>query len=64
MPYTLQDFRQEYARQALATLTPEERLAGLAPEDILSSLSAKDQKLLAQLLLKEQNEGSSASDKE
>ena len=35
MPYTLQDFRKDYVRAALDSLTVEERLAGLPPEQVL-----------------------------
>jgi hypothetical protein len=38
MPYTMEDFRREVAREHVHELTAEERLAGLSPEQILARL--------------------------
>jgi hypothetical protein len=42
MPYTMEDFRREFAREHLHQLTPEERLEGLSAEERLEGLSAED----------------------
>ncbi len=34
MPYTIEDFRRDVAKEYLSTLSPEERLAGLSSEEI------------------------------
>ena len=38
MPYTMEDFRRDVAREHVHELTPEERLAGLPLEQILAAL--------------------------
>jgi hypothetical protein len=38
MPYTMEDFRRDVAREHVHELTPEERLAGLPPEERLAGL--------------------------
>ena len=47
MPYTMNDFRKEVAREVLDELTPEERVAGLRPEERVAGLRPED--LLAAL---------------
>jgi len=42
MPYTIEDFRREIAREHIQELTPEERLAGLLAGEIVKRLSAKE----------------------
>jgi hypothetical protein len=42
MPYTIEDFRREIARENLHELTAEERLAGLSTEDRLTGLSTEE----------------------
>jgi hypothetical protein len=42
MPYTMDDFMQEYKEKALKLLTPEERLQGLPPEELLKALSPEE----------------------
>lgn len=39
MPYTLNDFRKEVAREVLDELTPEERLRGLPAEELANRLT-------------------------
>jgi hypothetical protein len=39
VPYTMEDFRRDFAKDHLKDLSPEERLAGLSPEQILAALS-------------------------
>lgn len=39
MPYTMEDFRKEIARENLDKLTPEERLEGLSPEQRLAGMT-------------------------
>jgi len=39
MPYTMEDFRREFKKEALKILTPDERLDGLSPETLLQRLS-------------------------
>ncbi len=38
MPYTIEDFRREIAREVLPQMTPAERVAGMSPEQILDQL--------------------------
>jgi hypothetical protein len=42
MPYTMDDFRKEVAREVLDQLTPEERLRGLPAEERLRGLPAEE----------------------
>src|SRR5205085_8952059 len=51
MPYTMQDFRHDFAKEHLKDLTPQERLEGLSaderleglpPDERLKGLSAED----------------------
>jgi hypothetical protein len=39
MPYTMEDFQRDYAREHLKDLTPEERLEGLTPDQRLEGLT-------------------------
>ena len=43
MPYTMEDFRRDVAREQLHELTPEERLAGLSAEQIRAYLKKLEQ---------------------
>jgi hypothetical protein len=38
VPYTMEDFRRDFAKEFLQDLSPEERLAGLSPEQIRALL--------------------------
>jgi hypothetical protein len=51
MPYTMEDFRLDCARDWVQELTPEERVKGLSPKDLLKVLSPEE--LLAGLSLEE-----------
>jgi hypothetical protein len=42
MPYTIEDFRREIAREVMQEMTPEERLAGLPAEEIVKRLSPQE----------------------
>ena len=42
MPYTVEDFRRDYAREHLHQLTPEERTEGLSPEERTEGLSPEE----------------------
>jgi hypothetical protein len=42
VPYTMDDFIQEYKEKALRILTPEKRLEGLSPEKRLEGLSPEE----------------------
>jgi hypothetical protein len=42
MPYTIEDFRRDAAREYLELLTPEERLEGLRPEERLKGLRPEE----------------------
>lgn len=44
MPYTMKDFRRDFAKEHLKDLTPAERLEGLSPDERLQGLSP-DQRL-------------------
>jgi hypothetical protein len=50
MPYTMEDFRRNYAKQHLKDLTPEERLGGLTAEELLKGLSPEQIQQLLQRL--------------
>lgn len=41
MPYTVEEFERDAARDLLSKLTPEQRLQGLSPKVILEHLSAQ-----------------------
>jgi hypothetical protein len=54
MPYTMEDFKRDYAREYIDTLTPEERLEGISDEELLKLVkkrlsSEKLEKLLEML---------------
>jgi hypothetical protein len=54
MPYTVEDFKRDYAREYIDTLTPEERLEGISDEELLKLIkkrlsSKKVEKLLEML---------------
>jgi hypothetical protein len=42
MPYTIEDFRLDVAREQLKNLTPEERIKGLPAEKRLEGLSVEE----------------------
>ena len=42
MPYTMEDYRRDVAREHLHELTPEERLAGLSAKEIVECLSPEE----------------------
>jgi hypothetical protein len=42
MPYTIEDFRKDFAKAHLKDLTPEERLEGLTPEERLEGLTPEE----------------------
>jgi len=42
MPYTLEDFARDYAKEHLKELTPQERLEGMSPEERLEGMSAEE----------------------
>jgi hypothetical protein len=51
MPYTIEDYRRDYAKEHLQKLTPEERLEGLSAKERLKGLSVEE--LLEGLSLQE-----------
>src|SRR5207237_9544447 len=42
MPYTMQDFRHDFAKEHLKDLTPQERLEGLSADERLEGLSVDE----------------------
>jgi hypothetical protein len=54
MPYTMEDFRRDYAREHLKDLTPQERVEGLSTEQLLAALSPEQK---AELLERLKSEG-------
>lgn len=58
MPYTIEDYRREVARQFIHELTPEERLEGLPAKELASRLSPEER--LAGLPAEERLAGLSA----
>jgi hypothetical protein len=63
MPYTMADFRRDFAKEMLEEMTPQERLKGLTAEQLLESLPAEEiERFLALLKAREKSakEGPSA----
>ena len=42
MPYTMEDFHRDVARETLDRMTPEERLRGLSIEEIRAHLRRRE----------------------
>jgi hypothetical protein len=57
MPYTIEQYRRDYAKQHLKDLTPEERLEGLTPEELLAGLSPEQLERLLETLRAEPKRG-------
>jgi len=56
MPYTMEDYRRDTAREHLHLLSPEERLQGLRPEEIEAVLKKPKSRSGAQVAPKERRE--------
>ena len=56
MPYTMQDFRRDYAKEHFKDLTPEEQqeaIKGLTPEQVLEALTPEQLERLREQLITE-----------